>query len=90
MLSCTCISKIVLKCISIYAIIQYYAMKSKIFLLLIIKVKDIHGFNVSNLSLWILSTPKNISFIGIFYHAFTLLKLQCLLKRIIIVFLDLC
>jgi len=36
-------------------------MKSKIFLLLIIKVKDIHDFNVLNLSLWILSTKKRSS-----------------------------
>ncbi len=61
MLSCTSISKHVLKCILIHEIIQYYAMKSNIFLLLIIKVKDIHDFNVLNLSLRILSTKKRSS-----------------------------
>ncbi len=71
LLSCTCISKNVFKCILKHAIIQYYAMKSKIFLLLIIKIKNIHEFNVLSLSLWILSTNKNISLIGILYHTFT-------------------
>jgi hypothetical protein len=56
--SYTCISKNVLKHILKHAVIQYYAMKSKIFLLLIIKIKNIHGFNVLNLSLWIVLTPK--------------------------------
>ncbi len=44
LLSYTCISKNVLKCILKHAIIQYYAMKSKIFLSLIIKIKNIHEF----------------------------------------------
>jgi hypothetical protein len=35
-------------------------MKSKIFLLLIIKVKNIHEFNVLNLSLWMFSTKNKI------------------------------
>jgi hypothetical protein len=56
LLSCTCISKNVLKHILKHAIIQYYAMKSKIFFLLIIKIKNIHEFNVLNLNLWIFST----------------------------------
>jgi hypothetical protein len=51
LLSYTCISKNVLKCILKCAIIQYYAMKSKIFLLLIIKVENIHKFNILSLSL---------------------------------------
>jgi hypothetical protein len=55
LLSCTCI---VLKCILKCVIIQYYAMKSKIFVLLIIKVKNIHEFNVLSFSLWILSTKR--------------------------------
>jgi len=58
LLSYICIFKSVLKCILKHAIIQYYAMKSKIFLLLIIKVKNIHEFNVLSLILWILSTKK--------------------------------
>jgi hypothetical protein len=70
LLSCICISKNVLKCILKHAIIQYYTMKSKIFLLLIIKVKNIHEFYVLSLSLWILSTQKKVSLIGILYHAF--------------------
>ncbi len=45
----TCISKNVLACILKYAIIQYYAMKSKTFLLLITKVKNINEFNVLSL-----------------------------------------
>ncbi len=60
LLSYTCISKNVLKCILKHAIIQYYAMKSKIFFLLIIKVKNIHEFNLLSLSLWIFSTQKKI------------------------------
>jgi hypothetical protein len=58
LLSCTCLFLNVLKCILKCEIIKYYAMKSKIFLLLIIKVKNIHEFNVLSLSLWILSTKK--------------------------------
>jgi hypothetical protein len=38
-----------------HAFIQYYAMKSKIFLL-IIKVKNIHEFNALSINLWILSS----------------------------------
>jgi uncharacterized pyridoxamine 5'-phosphate oxidase family protein len=53
--SCTCNSKNVFKCILKHVIIQYYAMKSKIFLLLIIKVKIVHDFNVLSFSLWIFS-----------------------------------
>ncbi len=71
LLSYTHIFLNVFKSILKHAIIQYYAMKSKIFLLLIIKIKDIHDFNVLSLSLWILSTKKNISFIGILYHVYT-------------------
>jgi hypothetical protein len=41
-----------------HAIIQYYVMKSNIFLLLIIKVKNIHEFNVLSFNLWILSTKN--------------------------------
>ncbi len=68
----TCNSKNVFKCILKHAIIQYYAMKSKIFLLLIIKVKNIHEFNVLSLNLWIRSTPpKKVSLIDILYLAFT-------------------
>jgi hypothetical protein len=63
LLSCTYNLKNALKCILEHAIIQYYAMKSKIFFLLIIKVKNIHEFNILNLSLWILSTKKK----GIFH-----------------------
>ncbi len=63
--------KNVLKCILKHAIIQYYVMKSKIFLLLIIKVKNIHEFNVLSFSLWIFFTQKKVSFIDILYHAFT-------------------
>ncbi len=48
--------KNILKCMLNHAIIQYYAMKSTIFLLLIIKVINIHEFNVFSLNLWILST----------------------------------
>jgi hypothetical protein len=82
LLSCTCISKNVPKCILIHAIIQYYAMKSKIFLLLIIKVKYIHDFNVLNLSYGYFPPKKEVTFMDILYHAFTHLKLQCFLKRI--------
>jgi len=39
LLSYICISKNVLKCILKHAIIQYYAMKSKIFFLLLLKKK---------------------------------------------------
>jgi len=60
LLSYTCILKNVLKCISKHEIIQYYAMKSKIFFLLIIKVKNIYEFNVWNLTLWICSTQKKV------------------------------
>jgi hypothetical protein len=69
--------KMYLKCILKHAIIQYHAMKSNIFLLLIIKVKHIHEFKVLILSLWILSIKKNKnSLIGIRYHAFTPIKLS--------------
>jgi hypothetical protein len=37
--SCTCIFEILFKCILKHSNFQYYAMKSKIFLLLIIKIK---------------------------------------------------
>jgi hypothetical protein len=58
LLSCTYISKNVPKCILKHEILQYYVVKSKIFLLLIIKIKNINEFNVLSLSLWILSTQK--------------------------------
>jgi hypothetical protein len=38
--------------------IKYYAIKSNIFFLLIIKVILFNEFNVLNLNLWILSTKK--------------------------------
>jgi len=44
-------------------------MKSKIFLLLIIKVKTIHDFIVLSFSLWIFPNKKKV--IGILYHALT-------------------
>jgi hypothetical protein len=49
--SCTCISKNVFKCILKHSNLQYYAMKSKKFLLLIIKIKKIHKFNVLRLNI---------------------------------------
>ncbi len=58
LLSNTYISRNVFKCILKHAIIQFYATKSKIFLLLIVKVKNIHEFNLLSLCLWILSTKK--------------------------------
>jgi len=81
LLSCTCISKNVPKCILIHAIIQYYAMKSKIFLLLIIKVKYIHDFNVLNLSLWILSTTKRSNIHGHTLPCFHPFEIAMLLKK---------
>jgi hypothetical protein len=71
LLSCICIFKNVFTCILNHAIIQYYATKSKIFLLLIIKVTNIHEFDVWSLNLYIPSTQKNKYFICILYHAFT-------------------
>jgi len=51
MFSCICISKNVLKWILKYVMFLYYAMKSKNFFLLIIKIKIIHEFNVLRLNL---------------------------------------
>jgi hypothetical protein len=47
-------------------------MKSKNLLLLITKIKNIHNFYVSRFILWIFSTLKKNSFIGILYHVFNL------------------
>jgi len=69
------------KCILIHAIIQYYAMKSNIFLLLIIKVKYIHDFNVLNLSLWILSTKKRSNIHGHTLPCFHPFEIAMLLKK---------
>ncbi len=49
MFSCICISKNVLNCI--LKLFKYCAMKSNNFLLLIIKIKNIHEFNVLRLNL---------------------------------------
>lgn len=71
-LSCTCIFKIILKCILKHADFQYYAMKSRKFLLLIVKLKNIHEYNVLR-SIYGYFPPKKIfSLIGILYHAFSL------------------
>jgi len=45
-LSSTCISKNVLKCILKPVILQYYAMKSKNFLMSIIDLNNIYEFNI--------------------------------------------
>jgi len=54
-----------------HSIFQYYAMKLKNFFLLIIKIKNIHEFNVLKLNLWILSTKKikypSLAYFTIFY-----------------------
>jgi hypothetical protein len=76
-LTYTCIFFNVLKCILKHAIIQYFLIKSKIFLLLIIKVKNIHEFNVLSLSVWIFPLKKIKSFIGILYHAFSPNAFKC-------------
>jgi hypothetical protein len=56
-------------------------MKSKIFLLLIIKVKYIHDFNVLNLSLWILSTTKRSNIHGHTLPCFHPFEIAMLLKK---------
>jgi hypothetical protein len=48
------ISKNVLKCILKHVAFQYYAMKSKNFLMLIIELNNIHEFNILRYTLWIL------------------------------------
>jgi hypothetical protein len=53
LLSNTYISKNVLKCILKHVVFQYYAMKSKNFLMLIIDL-NIHEFNILRYTLWIL------------------------------------
>jgi len=60
----------VFKCLLKHEIIQYYD-EVKDLPLIIIKMKNIYEFNLLSLSLWIHSTKTYISFIGIFYHAFT-------------------
>jgi hypothetical protein len=73
MLSYTYISKNVFKCILKHAFEKYYTMKSNNFLLLIIKIKNIHEFNVLKVNLLIFFPQKNqISLVGIVYHIFTL------------------
>ncbi len=65
----TCISKNVPKCILKYAVFQYYPMKSKNFLLLIIYLNNIHGLNI----LWILPKNQKVSLICIVHHPYAYL-----------------
>jgi hypothetical protein len=51
----TCISKNVIKCILKYIVFQYYAMKWKNFLMLIIDLNNIHEFNILTYTLCIFS-----------------------------------
>jgi len=52
--SSTCISKNQFKCILKHVVFQYYAMKSKNFLLLMIDLNNIHGFNILRYNLLII------------------------------------
>jgi hypothetical protein len=67
LLSNTYISKNVLKCILKHVVFQYYAMKSKNFLLLMTDLNYIHGFSILRYNLLIIFQKKlQVSLTGIF------------------------
>jgi hypothetical protein len=78
----TCISNnLYFKCILKHVIIQYYVMRSKNFLLLIIDFNNIYGFNILRYILWILSKKWQVCSIVIFYHAYVLDEVNKRLER---------
>jgi len=68
----SCISKNVFKCILKNAVSQYYAMKSKNFLLLIIDLNNIHGFNILRYVPYGYFPKKQEFFTSILYHVYAL------------------
>jgi hypothetical protein len=66
---CTCISKNLFKCILKHAIFQYNAMKSKNFLLLIIKIKIFMSSMCSGLIYGYFPPKNQVSLVGILDHA---------------------